>query len=263
MLIALSLLACRDGVDVTSTSAQSENTEDCAMGSEPEGSDLRALACNLGLSIQEVAPGLRDELRDLLISYTNALQSGDAVEVENLLSAELQSRIDERGQSADFTSKLNEFVRRERRKLSRSIGVPGGSRESMTVTSAQMLADGSIAAIWVAVEGRALPKPFYFVYEDGGYKLNVSQPDTGFVIQSSYLVANGDYETRSFYCSRSSWFDIAPWPATMSVSCHDSCSGFWDGTRFTTHVGSADCDWNAWGTDMTIVNGNPVCNDRC
>lgn len=258
-LIALSFLACEDGGDLTPASAQNASLSGCTA----EDRDLGSLSCELGLSVQEVAPALQDGLRQVLTSYAHALQRGDTAAVEALLSAELQVRIHERGQGADFTSKLQDFVQDERRKLSRSVGVLDASPAPMTITSARMLADGSIAALRVAVAGKPLPKPFYFVQEDGSYKLNIIRPSTGYATQSSYLVANGDYETREFSCAGTGPKTIAATPATMFVACQDSCPGYWDGTRFTTSKGSSDCDWNAWGADMTIKNGYPVCNDRC
>jgi hypothetical protein len=262
-LIAFCFLDCEDGGHITSAIAQSASTMSCAADSKMEDNDLGGLACQLGLPVHDVALGLRNELRHMLDSYAHALQRGDVAAVEKLLSAELQARIDERGQAADLASKLHDFVRTERRKLSRSVGVLDGRRGAMTVTSAQMLADGSIAALRVAVKGKPLPKPFYFVQEDGSYKLNIIHPDAGFVIQSSYRIANSDHEPRSFSCSDSSSKTIAPTPAEMYESCSDSCPTIWDGTRFSTSQGSADCDYNTWGIDMTIVNGYPVCNDPC
>jgi hypothetical protein len=255
------LIGCADVVEPGPMGAHSATIGDCAAGWQQEQGPLGALSCELGLSIRAAEPALKDELRQALGSYAQALQRGDAAAVEKLISTEMRARIDERGPGTDFRASLQSFVASEQRKLARSVGSLKPSRTSLTVTSADMLADGSIAAIEVAVDGKPLPKPFYFTQEDSGYKLNIVQPDIG-LASTSYQVKNDDLVNRSFSCSGGASAVVAP-TQQMQVACEDSCSGFFDGTTFTASAGSATCDYNTWGVDMYIRSGFPVCNDPC
>lgn len=256
------LVGCAEVVESGPVGAHSATIVDCAAQSQQERGPLGALSCELGLSVRAAEPALTDELRQALGSYAQALQSNDAATVEKLLSAERRARIDEREQGADSASNLQSFVSRERRKLTRSVGTLKAPRESFTVTSAEVLADGSVAAIEVAVNGQQLPKPFYFVQEDGAYKLNIRQPDIGIASSSRYRVKNGDAVPRAFRCDGMA--DLLSVASQQEVRplCEDTCDG--DGTRFYAPDGAAaDCDYNSWGLDMTIVNGYPVCSDVC
>ena len=112
------------------------------------------------------------------------------------------------------------------------------------------------------MDGTPLPKPFYFIQEDGGYKLNIMQPDIGVSSSSSYRVRNGDSEPREFRCEGIDLTNVAP-QQEVRAYCVDTCPGG-SGTRFYAPDGaSADCDYNSWGLDMTITNGYPKCNDFC
>jgi len=190
------------------------------------------------------------------------LQSNDVATAEKVISTELRGRIETRGPNANFASNLQIFVSREQRKLIRNVETPDALRKPFTITSSEILTDGSVAAIRFAIDGKTFPKPFYFILEDGNYKLNVVQPSIVPLEGNTYLVANADAVARTFSCSGASSLKVA---ANSSVHkfCSDSCPGFFDGTRFTVNGASADCDFNTFGTDMTIKNNSPVCHDPC
>jgi hypothetical protein len=253
------LIGCQDVVEHTPAGVQSSSIMDCTAESQPQDGALGTLSCELGLSVQAAGTSLKDELRQMLGSYAHALQSGDAATIEKLLSAELRARIDERGSGVDFASKLQSFVDQEQLTLARSVGVLKAPRESFAITSAEVLVDGSIAAIEVAVNGQLLPKPFYFVQEDDSYKLSLIPPDIG-IAAASYRVKNDDLVVRSFSCSGAS-ANVAPLQE-VRASCNDTC-GIFDGTRFSASGGSADCAYNVFGVDMTISNGHPRCTSFC
>ena len=215
-------------------------------------------------ALTAVDHGLRGRLQDMLNGYAYALESGDTAAVEEVVSAELLSRIDQRVAGADIEGKMRSFVLREQRKLARELGEPRSRGELFTVTSARKVDDGQVVALTVSVGGKELPKPFYFVAEDGGYKLNVVQP-TASLSRSTYRVKNDDSQPRNFSCSGGDGWRIAPF-SELKVGCQNSCSTFaFDGTRFWVEEtnGLADCDYNSWGVDMTIRNGYPVCSDPC
>jgi hypothetical protein len=211
-----------------------------------------------------VDTGLQDELRDMLSAYVHGLERGDAAAVEGLLSAELLSRIAERAPGADAGHKMQAFVLGEQRKLAKSLGSLRSRSELFTVTSARKLEEGRVVALTVSLGGEEIPKPFYFVAQDGGYKLNVTPPVTS-LSSDSYMVGNADYVWRNYGCSGvgSAMFSIGPYPAAQYTTCNNSCSSWFDGTRFFTQTGSAYCDYNSFGLDMWIKNGLPVCNDPC
>lgn len=216
------------------------------------------------LDMTAVSPALRDELGRLLGVYAYALQSSDTDAVAKLLSAEMRDRIAEHLPGADFASNLQSFVLEEQHMLARSIGQLKGSGELFTVTSARSLADGTIVSINVSNDGTPLPKPFYFVEEDGGYKLDMVPANIEPAGVSTYRVKNQDSDSRTFSCSSSPDYTIAPNGSEMKVECVDTCHTFlaW-GTRFSVKNSSADCVYNAWGVDMTIRNGFPVCTSPC
>jgi hypothetical protein len=123
-----------------------------------------------------------------------------------------------------------------------------------------MLADGS-ATLEVAIAGARSGKPFHFVEEEGGYKLDLVRPDAALAGSNTYQIKNNDFVERSFSCRGASG-TIAP-TGQLQGKCSDTCSGFFDGTRFTVNGTSVDCDYNSWGIDMYINNNYPVCGDPC
>lgn len=211
---------------------------------------------------QAAAPALQDELHRVLVSYAAALQSGDVAAVEELLSTELRARIAERGPGADFAANLRSFVDREGRKLARGTPAMRRSREPFSAGAARVLADGSIASLEVAIDGEPLARPFYFVQEQDGYKLNIVAPAaTLFSNTNAYQIKNNDFVERSFSCQGAA-ATIAP-TGQMQAECQDTCWGFFDGTRFTVNGSSVDCDYNSWGIDMYIMSNYAVCSDPC
>jgi hypothetical protein len=228
----------------------------CAAGSDPEDGAPAAA------SVETPAPELADELRRVLASYAAALQSGDLAAVEGLLSAELRARIAERGPGADFAANLRSFVDLEARKLARGTAAAKRSREPFTAGPARVVADGSVASLELVVGGEPLAKPFYFVDEQGAYKLTIVPPAGElFSSTNTYQVKNNDFVERSFSCQGAS-ATVAP-TGQLQAKCKDTCSGFFDGTRFTVNGASVDCDYNSWGIDMYITNNYPVCGDPC
>lgn len=208
-------------------------------------------------------PELQARLEARVNDYANTLRGGNGEALKQLLSSELLERIQARGGGRDFHENLRAFVAKEQGKLIRELG---RARTALVIQGMDVSAGGMIVEVWLSANGRSLPKPFYFVYENGEYKLNIASPrsaDVASLSTSGYTVQNDDYVTRSFSCSKAGPWSIAPHPATLTVGCENSCSSWFDGTRFSTSTGSSDCDYNSWGVDAYIRGGNPVCNDRC
>jgi len=209
-------------------------------------------------------PNLVHQLEGKLRAYAQSLQSGDHRAVLAVLSMELQTRIAVRGPGATFDEHLAAFMQREQKKLAREVE---GSAAQIAVTQIDSQDDGNVLAVSIALNGRAVPKPVYFVREQGNdYKLNLTAParQPSPYSTSGYVIENDDYQPRNVSCSGSSTWLIAPYPATLTLGCNNSCpSWFFDGTRVSTPAGFADCDYNTWGTDAYIRSGYPVCNDRC
>jgi hypothetical protein len=204
-------------------------------------------------------PAVQGELRDKTAEYLRALQASDAAAVDKLISTELRTRIETRGTGPDFATNLKSFVAREHAKLARSVAGPQAQRAPIAASSAQLIGDGAIAAVTLAVGGATLPKPIYLVQENGGFKVNVVQPQV--LEGNTYVIQNDDGVARSFSCSGGRGANVAP-GQTASTFCDDAC-GFFDGTRFNVAGATADCDFNTFGVDMFIRGNAPVCNDRC
>jgi hypothetical protein len=229
-----------------------------------EGSALSGMSCQLGISVTAVSPTLQSELRSMLTTYVYALQSDDVAAIDKLISTELRARIEMRGPGADFASNLQTFVLRERHKLMRSIETSDAFRKPVAIPFSEMLADGSIVAIGLAIDGKAFAKPFYFVLDNGSYKLNVTPPDIAIASSSStYRVQNNDVVARSFLCSGQSSTSSVPALGQALATCLDSCSGFFDGTTFVVNGKAVNCDFNTFGVDMFIENNAPRCHDPC
>ncbi|HYO69928.1 MAG TPA: hypothetical protein VEU33_28015 [Archangium sp.] len=206
---------------------------------------------------------LKNHLGAQLTVFARALQDGHAETVKGVISQQLVSRIAYRGSAATFEENLEAFVSREQTKLAREVGNVYALHDGFTVTAVDV--EGDVAAASIAVDGRQLPKPFYFVREQGSYKLNIIRP-LGITEQGGYTtydVKNEDNVTRTFACSNSGSSSIAAF-GTRSASCYNSCPTYFDGTWFTVgSSGRTDCDYNTWGWDLFIRGGLPVCGSPC
>lgn len=209
-------------------------------------------------------PELQAHLEARMNAYADTLRGGDGTALKELLSSEMLERIHTRGGGKNSHENLRAFVAKEQGKLIRELG---RARTTLSIQGMDVSSGGMLVAVWLSANGQSLPKPFFFVYENGEYKLNIVSPhssgDSTTQRASNYRVQNDDYEPRSFSCSKAGPWSIAPHPATLLVSCENSCSGWYDGTRFTVNRASADCDYNSWGIDMYIRSNYPICNDRC
>lgn len=208
-----------------------------------------------------------DQPNQMLTGYIDALQRMDTVAVDRLISTELRDRITTRGPATDFESNLQAFVSGQRDKLMRSVPASDALDKPLVVEAAGTPVDDSTMAVELTINGQQLPRPLYLVKEAAGFKLNVVKPDLGrsgasILEGNTYLVKNDDGVARSFSCSGQSASTVAA-NQSLQKFCNDSCSGFFDGTRFTVNGASADCDFNTFGTDMFIRNNSPVCNDPC
>jgi hypothetical protein len=209
-------------------------------------------------------PELQAHLELKVNAYANTLRGGNGEALKALLSSEMLERIHTRGGGRDFHENLRAFVAREQGKLMRELG---RARATLSIQGMDVSADGMAVEVWLSANERSLPKPFFFVYENGEYKLNIVSPrssgDATLRSMSSYSVKNDDAEMRTFSCSNGGPWNIAAKPGSLMVYCEDSCSSWFDGTRFSMSTGITDCDYNSWGVDMTIKGGKPVCSDPC
>jgi hypothetical protein len=224
------------------------------------------LAGALFVSNAALAEGtLEEELDMKLDTYARAVQAGDTSTVQGLLSREMLARIANRGRSARFQDNLEQFVLREQVKVNRELGDLSANPEGFTLTMVQPHMNGRVLAVFASMSGHVLPKPFFFVQEDGEYKLNIIRPKDSYSIQrtSTYSIKNDDFTARSFVCAgKTTSYNVAA-TQSLDVTCEDSCSWYFDGTRVTVNGASADCDWNNWGYDAYIRSNSPFCNDPC
>ena len=235
---------------------------------------LLATACSSLESEAESLSVEHDAVQTQLREYVRALQARDSHALAEVMSTELLDRIDARDTGASLATELQLFAAHEGAKLIRELAVTGWGEPSEDIGAALSVRkiavlDDSVVAATVALNGTIIPKPIYLTFEDGAYRVNVTSPASGATVSEKandydyYRVANRDPMTRSFTCTRSKKYDIAP-RQQLRARCWSKNCGFWfDGTRFTVGGASADCDYNTWGVDMEIVNGYPRCTDPC
>lgn len=209
---------------------------------------------------------LKNYLSAQLTVFARALQDGRAEAVKGVLSQQLLNRIAFRGSAATFQENLEVFVSSEQSKLAQEVGDVYSLRKGITVIALDV--EGDVVAAFVEIDGRQLPKPFYFVREHGSYKLNITRPvgDAERGGSSTYDVKNEDGVLREFSCSSfggSTEYSVSA-KGNRSVVCYNSCPTIFDGTQFEVGTsGPTDCDYNTWGWDMYIRNGLPVCGSPC
>jgi hypothetical protein len=217
------------------------------------------------LSPALAAEGNTSGPEQLVNRFTRALLASDTQAVQSMISKELLQRILNRAQGATYEEQMLFFIDRESSKLNQTAGGRGSLfAEGFTVTAMEEQSNGAVLALHLGFAGQSLPKPFYLVLENGEYKINMARPATGDYSLSGtsvYVVKNDDFEQRTFNCERRGSVSVAP-TQTVSADCPDTC-GLWDGTRFYTSNGAADCDWNQFGVDMSIRNNVPICTTRC
>jgi hypothetical protein len=157
---------------------------------------------------------------------------------------------------------------------------PAGMDDHFVVTDVELQAE--TAAVKLSYGGQEIPRPFYFVHEDGRYALNVARPGfsqalpEGTRAMNTYRVSTGGTATWGgqigCFQSNHSWFwiDVSQPNKSYPIGCENVC-GFWTGGwfgfgalgGFANWEGSPYCDYNTFGTDVWVNGLNANCNDPC
>jgi len=203
--------------------------------------------------------------------YAQALLDNDIETLNGTMSSEIRMR------TADMGSNMRGFARKLRSSMLRQFPeIEEGSDILGRFTVEEVREEGDAIRVEVAFDGVELPKPFYFVLEDGEYRLNLLQP--GFTnalprgfggATRSYLVHNNNplnpSSGVSINCNGGILF--VPPGGERSISCSNTC-GWFQGSTFWAYSSAtgAKCDYNTWGVDVFIDDNRSngfYCNDKC
>lgn len=208
----------------------------------------------------------------LVDEYVGSLVRHDVATLEKIVSSEIRARSTER--RIDLPS----FLEKQRAAMMRTFDLAEGEQPVFEVT--EVADEGEAVRVTLALRGDELKKPFYFVREDGGLKLNIappgfskSAPDGTLFGRESYAVRNQNLYGNppvTISCHRedgtAGYVTVAP-GERRSVDCDDTC-GWWAGSTFWAAYNGPvrRCDWNFWGDDVYInwlAYGGWDCNDYC
>jgi hypothetical protein len=202
-------------------------------------------------------------------SYAQALLERDVSTLDRVLSTEIKAR------AAEMGSDLGGLADKLKASMLKQFGtMPPASMSGEQFTVASATVEAEAVRVMVAFQGRPLEKPFFFVREDGDYKLNVLRagfskplPAGSAAARDTYLVTNqnGGPYGQTMYCNGGSVHVLGD--SSGTVSCNNNC-GWWHGSGFSSGAYDAwlNCDYNTWGTDVWInlvYVGGWDCNDYC
>jgi len=233
-----------------------------ACGGQPSGSGSDATS-------QDVE-ALKAELQSNFNAYAQAVSDRDLDLLTTLTSTEIHERANSIGMGmAGFAEKMRNSMFSTLTSMSDQ--APVGNQ--FTIENVQV--EGNAVRVEVAHNGENIGKPFYFVKEEGAYKLNLQrpgfsqpQPEGAGASTDAYRVRNEVNDTLRVSCSGGAYANIKPY-ADLKIGCESKC-GFFAGTRFYSPLGdnsqSVKCDYNTWGVDAYY---NPLkgigvrCGDGC
>lgn len=246
-------------------------------GANPDAVDSGAQHENSSAITDELLIAELDEMVNL---YAQALLDNDVTKIDSLVSSEVKLRAREKNSDvAGFTDKMARSLRTEL--STRAIDVSaGGILGLFSVISASR--DGNAIVAELTLAGTEVSKPFWFVQEDGEYKLNVLAP--GFTNplpagaaagRENYLIANYSHSANSISCDGSGQVAVpaasSRYPnvcqncyGTVYIGCDDTRCGWWTGTQFYHPSANRSCDYNSFGRDGYFDSSNRFyCNDSC
>jgi hypothetical protein len=273
--ISIFAIAC-GGEDLTTLESWAGPEALDTVPQEPSSNSGEALADELeGISVSDEA--LADELEGKLNSYALAVLDRDVDMLKGLMSTEVLGQIDAKGMDMGaFADKMSSSLLRTFDTMTSTSDLGWFSVESMRI-------EGNAARVEVSRQGETLGKPFYFVDEQGEYKLNLVSPGFSRPLAegaagswNTYIVANLSPETAPAYCTTGSGANIDP-NGQVNLSCVDKCGAVFSGGRFFANLGQYNqrhryCDYNTWGVDAYYyLDGTAewdlewyvACNDNC
>ena len=219
---------------------------------------------------------LRADVQRQVDAFINAILDDDQAAFAGVVSGEVL----ERGAQRDID--LGRLLQKKRGSLQRTFRLAKGERPSFQVD--EVLVQGDVLRVTLRHRGQELSKPFYFVREKDGFKLNILPPGFTEEVPQEALFGTENYTVHNLNiygnpafvlrCYRGSGTPdgviSVPANSTRKISCRDAC-GWYAGTIFQDYYGNAPalrCDWNWFGDDVIIdrVYGGGAgwyCADYC
>ncbi len=217
---------------------------------------------------------LRTEIQTRFNAYIRALVDDDTQALDAVVSEEIKQRATEMG------SDLQGFRDKMFRSLEREFGAVTESPAEPLFTVTDVQVDGNSAEVYVERQGTMLPKPFYFVLEDGEYRLNLLPPGfskplpegagaarqyDNYLIQNEYVYQFG--VGMMMLCNWGGDAFFVQSGSSVTHPCSNNC-GWWHGATFRRQYGEIEriCDYNTFGVDVRIgpfYYDGWDCNDYC
>jgi hypothetical protein len=220
-------------------------------GTDPAGEEFKAQAAQI---VNRYARGLYDRDRDAVLG---------------VLSSEVKERM------KTYEGGLDRFMEKQRKMMVQTFTAMEGGGIGAGFQVTRVAAQEGAAEATLSRDGRALTRPFHFVLEETGWKLNVARPGfskplaEGAAAANNYMIDNQAGHGVNAWCEGGGGAYVPPY-SQRTVSCPNRCgywfSGAWfDGTGWVgqTHL----CDYNTWGADVinsrTFPYWGMACHDPC
>jgi len=237
---------------------------------------LAALAAGCGAPPEPGAEP-KQQLEETVNVYARALQDRDHRALEGLLSREVRERL------GRYEGGMNRFVEKQRAVMLKTFTMMDAVRMADRFLVSAVDPQGDTAAVSLSYAGQEIPRPFYFVREDGRWALNLAAPGfsralpEGALPMNTYRVTTGPLSGggpfRDIGCIQSNhtffWRTVAGTNTSYPIGCQNVC-GFFTGSQFNLSAaptsrweGSQFCDYNTWGTDVWVNGVSASCNDPC
>ena len=195
------------------------------------------------------------DLRVLVRGYEHALVDSDRAALAGIVSREVVAHTLARGMD------LGSFLDKQRSALQRTFALGDGQYPSLEV--AEVTREGESLRAVLRRAGTLLPKPFYFVAEDGGYRLNLARPGFSTTPPDGALFGSDNYQVHNknwggdpvgIMCAGGQSVGLKA-GETKSIRCTNTC-GWFSGSTFARSPNANNvlkkCDWNWFGDDVIV-----------
>src|SRR4051794_11694783 len=153
-------------------------------------------------SASKPADPLQQQLEEAVNVYARAVQSRDHGALKAMLSKEVLGRL------GRFEGGMDRFVEKQRGAMLKTFTMMDSVKmaDRFTVTGLNLQAD--TAAVTLTYAGQEVPRPFYFVKEDGRWALNVARPGFSQALPEGALPMNTYRVTTQSWGSNANFRDI-------------------------------------------------------
>jgi hypothetical protein len=219
---------------------------------------------------------LQGQLREQLGRFARAVHQRDAATLEQILSSEVLARLE------TYPGGIDRFIEKDRAVLLDVFKTMDANLMQDRFTVSQLEVQGDVASVIPAYDGQSTEKRFYFVKEDGQYKVNVARPGfsrqlpegsrpvmSTFRVNALVPIQGGEELGCPNDPTHRHFLEISE--GLNWISCFDTC-GFFDGTfifgKGISVKEGLKCDWHWQGDDVFVDRGSDgvafaVCRDKC